>query len=49
MRLIDENGIALYDVVDTLSIQMSSSEVDTIEPVNVEWTLVDFDGQNAHL
>ena len=49
VRLFDENGIALYDVVETLSIQLSSTESDNVEPVTVGWTLVDFDGQTAHL
>lgn len=43
------NDVGVYDVFDTINVQLESSISDEAEPITVEWTLIDFDGKQASL
>ena len=45
----DPEDIAAYDVYKIIEIQLTSTVNDTVDPVPVNWFLLDFDGQQAHL
>jgi len=47
--LLDKRNPAVYQVFDTIDIMLKSSEFEEAEPVKVDWTMVDFDGQLGHL
>jgi len=47
--LLDKKDASVYQVFETISIMLKSSEFDEAEPVKVDWTMVDFDGQLGHL
>lgn len=47
-EVIDRNGDH-YEVFEAISIKLSSSESDDIEPINVDWSLKNFNGQEAEI
>jgi hypothetical protein len=47
--LLDKKNASVYQVFDTINIMLISSEFEEAEPVKVDWTMVDFDGQIGHL
>lgn len=49
VQLYDQDKVGRYNVLHSLNIEMQSTEVDDAEPVQVEWTLISFDSQNARL
>ena len=47
--MFDGDNVGVYDVFDTINIQLDSTITDEVEPVTVEWTLVNFDGESASI
>lgn len=37
------NAVA-YDVFDAISVELASTQSDDVEPIRVDWSLVNFDG-----
>ena len=40
---------AVYEIHDAISIQLVSEQVDDVEPIRLDWSIIDFDGQVANL
>ena len=47
-EIIDATGVK-YEVFDAINIRLTSSEFDDIEPVKVDWSLKNFNGQEAEI
>lgn len=47
LAMYDGDNVGVYDVFSTISIQLDSTISDELEPVTVEWTIVNFDGESA--
>ena len=47
LAMYDGDTVGVYDVFSTISIQLDSTISDELEPVTVEWTIVNFDGESA--
>ena len=47
--MYDGEDVGVYDVFDTIDIQLASTITDELEPITVEWSLVNFDGGSASI
>ena len=49
LAMYDGEDVGVYDVFDTINIQLASTITDELEPITVEWSLVNFDGGSASI
>ena len=49
LAMYDGEDVGVYDVFDTINIQLASTITDELEPVTVQWSLVDFESTSASI